>query len=69
MLCFRKSPLAKKFMVKRGGGSIKNFPWEICYVMLPKLLVVESFDVSSISGVMSRPSTEYIFVSQYRKIL
>ena len=25
MLCFRKFPVAKKFMEKRGGGSIKIF--------------------------------------------
>ena len=29
MLCFRKFPVAKKFMDKRGGGGVSGFSFEI----------------------------------------
>ena len=28
MLCFRKIPVAKKFMDKRGGGEVSRFSFE-----------------------------------------
>ena len=40
-------------------GGINIFPSEICCLIVSKLLVVESFVVCLISGVMSRPSVEY----------
>ena len=50
------------------GKSIKIFPLEICCVIVPKLLVLESFDVSLFSGVMSRSSVE-VFLSRSTKRL
>ena len=42
------------------GKSIKIFPSEICCVIVPKLLVLEAFDVYSLSGFMSRFSVELL---------
>ena len=46
-------------MDKKWGRVSKFFLSEICCVIVPKHLVLESFDVSSISVVMSRPSVEF----------
>ena len=51
------------------GKSIKfYFLSEISCVIVPKLLVLESFDVSSFSGVMSRPSVEVFLSCSTKKI-
>ena len=50
MLCFRKFPVAKKFMDK-GGGRIKNFRRKIYYLTVTKNSVGEHFNVSLISGL------------------
>ena len=55
--CFRKLPLAEKFLNKRGGG-IKTFQSEICCLIVPKVPVGETFGISLVSGVLSRPSAE-----------
>ena len=47
VLCFRKFPVAKKFMDKR--GEYQDFPSKICLTM-PKISVGESFTVALISG-------------------
>ena len=49
MLCFRKFPVAKKFMDK-GGGSIKFFRRKF-FVSVPKIFVGEPLSVSPISGI------------------
>ena len=41
------------------GGGINILPSDLCCLIVPKLLLVESFDVSLVSGVMSRPSVEF----------
>ena len=43
MLCFRKIPIAKKFMDKRGGGEFQDFLSKIFCLTLPKNLVAEPF--------------------------
>ena len=42
MMCFRKHPLAKKFMGKTGGGSIKISVESFC-LTVPKNLEGEPF--------------------------
>ena len=49
MLCFRKFPVAKKFMDKR-RGEYQDFPSKIFCLTIPKNFVGESFSVSLISG-------------------
>ena len=49
MLCFRKFPVAKKFMDKR-GGSIKIFRRTFLFTV-PKNAVGEPFCLSLISGI------------------
>ena len=49
MLRFRKFPVAKKLMVKRGGEYQDN-PSKSFRLTLPKVFVGESFSVSLISG-------------------
>ncbi len=39
MLCFKKFPVAKKFMDKRGGGH-QDFPSKIVCLTVPKNLVM-----------------------------
>ena len=51
MLCFRKFPVAKKFMDKRGGGKYPDFPSKVFCLTVPKFFVGEPFSVSLISGV------------------
>ena len=67
MLCFRKLPVAKKLMNKR-GGSINSFRRKFFCLTVPKNFVWEPFSVSLISGtekffmlqkVMSRFSVEF----------
>ncbi len=48
MLCFRKSPAAKKFMDKRG---LQDFLSETFCLTVPKITVGESFRLSLISGI------------------
>ena len=50
MLRFRKFPVAKKLMVKRGGGEYQDNPSKSFRLTLPKVFVGESFSVSLISG-------------------
>ena len=57
MLCFRKFPVAKKFMDKR-GGSINSFRRKFFCLTVPKNFVWETFNVSLISGI------EKIFASE-----
>ena len=63
---FQESSVSQKCVYKRGGKSINIFPSEICSVTVPKLLVLESFDVSSFSGFMSRNSVD-LFLSRSNK--
>ena len=51
MLCFRKTPLAKKFMDNRRAGEHQDFPSKFFCVTMPKILVGEPFSVSLISGI------------------
>ena len=37
VLCFRKFPVAKKFMDKNGGGGVSRFYIERIYLTLPKI--------------------------------
>ena len=75
---FRKFPIAKKFMDKRGGGGgreFQDFRSKIFCLTVPKISVEESFTVAIISGIekvwiregVSRFSVE-IFVSLYQNI-
>ena len=41
MLCFRKTPVAKKFVDKRGAGEYQDFPSKIFCATMPKILVGE----------------------------
>ena len=76
VLCFRKFPVAKKFMDK-GGGGFQDFLSKVFRLTVPKTSVGgESFSVSLISGTekvwireggVSRFSVEG-FVSLYRNI-
>ena len=50
MLCFRKFPVAKKYMDKRGGGEYQDFPSKIFCLTVPKIFVGESLTVAVISG-------------------
>ena len=78
MLCFRKFPVAKKFMDNRGvgGGKYQDFPSKVFCLTVPKNFVGEPFSVSLISGVEKICASEgYVtifrpsfFVSQCRKI-
>ena len=58
MLCFRKLLVAKKFMDKKGGGSVKNFPLKIFCLKVPKNFVGEPFSLSLNS------SNEKIYASE-----
>ena len=51
MLCFRKIPVAKKFMDKTGGGGYQDFPSKNFCLTVPKTFVGESFSVSLIPGI------------------
>ena len=79
MLCFRKIPVAKKFLDKRWGGEVsrcQDFPSKVFCLTVPKNFVGEPFSVSLFSGVEKiRASEGYVtifrrivFVSQCRKI-
>ena len=50
MLCFRKFPVAKKFMDKRVGG-VSRFSVELFCLTVPKNAVGEPFSLSLISGI------------------
>ena len=50
VLCFRKPPVAKKFMDKRGGREYQDFPSKNFCLSVPKYFVEESFTVALISG-------------------
>ena len=75
MLCFRKFPVAKKFMDKRGRGEYQDFPSEVFCLTVPKIFVGEPFTVSLISGIGIFYASEVyvtifrrkLFVSQCRK--
>ena len=75
MLCFRKFPLAKKFMEKKGGEGVSQFSVEsFLSHTAEKTFVVEPFSLSFISGMESIYDSEgYLtifrrkfFVSQCR---
>ena len=50
MLCFRKFPVAKKFMDK-GGGEYQDFPLIFFCLTVPKNVIGEPFSLSLISGI------------------
>ena len=50
MLCFRKFPVAKKFMNKR-EGEVSRFHPKIFCLTVPKTAVGEIFSLSLISGI------------------
>ena len=50
VLCFRKFPVAKKFMDKR-GGEYQDYPSKIFCLTVPKIFAGESFTVSLISAI------------------
>ena len=41
MLCFRKFPVAKKFMDRRGGGGYRDFPSKVFCLRVPNSFVGE----------------------------
>ena len=51
VLCFKKFPVAKKFMDKRGGGEYQDFPSKIFCLTVPKNSAVESFKLSLTQGI------------------
>ena len=51
MLCFKKFPVAKKFMDKGEKGSIKTFRRIFFRLTVPRIFVGESFSASLISGI------------------
>ena len=51
MLCFRKLPVAKLFMDKRGWWEYQDFPSKIFCLAVMKNFVQESFSTSLISGI------------------
>ena len=51
VLCFRKNPVAKKFVDKKGGGEYQDFASKIFRLTVPKKLVGDPFRVSLISGI------------------
>ena len=51
MLCFKKFPVVKKFMDKRGGGECQDFPSKVFCLTVPKNFVGQPFRVSLISGI------------------
>ena len=76
---FKKIPVAKKFMDKRGGGGGRvyhDFQAKFFCLTLPKNIIGEPFSVSLISGIEKfYASKGYVttfcqifFVSQCRKI-
>ena len=72
MLCFRKFPVAKEFMDKK--GEYQGFPSKVFFLTVPKNFIEEPFSVSLISGVEKLCASEgYVtifrrkFVSQCRK--
>ena len=47
VVCFRKLPVAKKFMDKKvGGAEYQNFPSKICCLTVPEIFVRQTFRVS-----------------------
>ena len=77
VLCFRKFPVANKFMDKKGGGDYQDFPPKIFCLAVPKNFVGGPFSVSLISGIEKFYASEghvtifrrKFFVSQHRKFL
>ena len=75
MLCFRKFPVAKKFMDERWGGSMTIFSQNF-FGSLPKSFVGEPVSVSIFSGIEKFCASEgyvtifcrNLFVSQCQKI-
>ena len=75
MLCFRKIPVAKKFMDKKGGGENPDFPLKFFCLSAEKLRR-GPFSVSLISGIEKFYASEgYVmifrrkfFFSHYRNI-
>ena len=76
LLCSTKFLVSKKFMDKRGGGSIKIFSQNFFCLTVPKNFIGEPFSVSLISGTERLFASEsyitvlcrIVFVSQSRKI-
>ena len=74
MLCFRKFPVAKKIMEKR-GGKYQDFPSKNFCLTVPRSFVREPFRVSLIWGVEKFYASEgfvtiicrNFFASQCRK--
>ena len=70
VLCFRKFPVAKKFMDKRGGkvgGSITIFRQKFFYLTVPKNSVGEPFSVSLFPGIEKFYASEgcHSFMSKF----
>ena len=57
MLCFRKIPVAKKFM-DEGGGGIKIFRRKFFCLTVPKNFVGELFSISLTSGIEKNDASE-----------
>ena len=51
VLCFRKFPVAKNFLYKRGGEEYQDSPSKMFCLIQPKILIGEPFSVSLISGI------------------
>ena len=74
VLCFRKFPVANKFMDERGGGVSKISLENFC-LKVPEKFAGEPFSVSLVSGIEIFSASEgYVMifrqkflVSQYRK--
>ena len=56
MLCFRKFPVAKKFMGKR--GDIQDFRSRVSCLTVPKTSIEQPYRVSIISGIQSFYASE-----------
>ena len=69
MLCFRKTPVAKKFMDKNGGGEYQELPSKHFCLTVPKNFLRESFSVSLISGIEKIYAQEGNITIFYRKFV
>ena len=57
VLCFRKFPVAKKFMDKK-GAEYQDFPSKFICVTVPKIFVGEPFNVSLFSVIEKSYASE-----------
>ena len=66
MLCFRKFPVAKKFMDRR--GEYQDFRLNVFSLTVPKQFVREPFSVSLISCIEKLLTYEGQVTTFYRKV-